>query len=157
MSLRTRLCHLERILGEVRGRGIRCSTCGAPVPSVPGTMMIGNEGVYELWGRVPCPECSGLGGRWAVAIDERSGKPVDPVKLVGIGITADEWFPLHGDRSFGQPWDRFLDLYRPDGESIGDAIDSEESLGAGDRPRGEVFRPPWPELPPRFFKKPARS
>ena len=142
MSHNARLLRLQRTALETFGSGIRCSTCRAPMPSVPPSVMIGKEGIYEWWGRVPCEECSGLGVRFALPIDEHTGRPTQPVKLVGLDIGAEEWFELHGNKTFGQPWDRFVDLYRPDSTSRTGPSDGEPPTEEPEP--GQVFYPPWP-------------
>ena len=157
MNVRSRLARLEHLVEEILGSGPRCSTCGAPIPSIPEVMLIGKEGIYAL--APPCEECSGLGGEGAVPIDVRTGRPTRPIKLQGLEVDEDEWFALHGHRSFGQPWDRFLDQYRPEG---GPEPEPPASPEADDEARGDnesencvFYFPNWPYTRTPPFQRPS--
>ena len=110
MSLRTRLDKLERQAESVRLQQALCSTCMAPIPSVPETVLLGEFGIYA-W-KPPCAECSGLGGEGAIGFERRAGALLRPVKAMCLTLSLKDWYALHGCRSFGQPYDRFLDCVR---------------------------------------------
>ena len=108
-NIPVRLRRIEQSMEALQLCQRTCKTCGHPVPSLCGVLMLGPAGVYKVG--PPCPDCHDECGGGGLAIDPRTGKPAHEPRLILLGMCFEEWLAIDGDRQYRGAVGLTLDYY----------------------------------------------
>jgi hypothetical protein len=107
MSFATRLARVGRLAGILSARPPRCPSCRSPLPSVPTTVVLAQDGL--MFNTSPCRTYGGAGGgEYGIPFDPELGPIGNRQPVICLaGGPLKEWLVRHADRTFGTHLDPY--------------------------------------------------